>query len=117
MGAPVDWLTDSERRSVASKAGSARIRLYCTGTSMVWVTRSRAAISRKRVASNLRIRMHSPPWASEPISGVIVVFEYIGVDSSTRLAGPKPKPLRRDWRLRMPCRCTMPLGVPVVPEL
>ena len=46
IGAPVDCLSTKEDRSVEAKSACARMRLYCTGTSMVWVTRIAAANAR-----------------------------------------------------------------------
>jgi hypothetical protein len=80
------------------------------------VARWVAASASQRRASNLRISTQRPPCASVPSSGISVVFDDIGVDSSVTASGVK-KPRRAAWRCRMPCRCTMPLGRPVVPEL
>ncbi len=64
------------------------MRWYCTGTSMVWVTRCRAASARYRPASNLRISTTVPPSDKVGNRLTSVVLEYSGVDSSATLSGP-----------------------------
>jgi len=57
-------------------------RWYCTGTSIVWVTRCFSASARYPAASNFAINTTVPPSASVGKKLTSVVFEYSGVEIS-----------------------------------
>ncbi|MNT83100.1 hypothetical protein D3C72_2229210 [compost metagenome] len=89
-GALVQNLASNADRSNESKDGSAMIRWYCTGTSMVCVTRCDCASARYCAASNLPISTTVPPQPSVGKNTTSVVLEYSGVASSVTVPGPYP---------------------------
>ncbi len=87
-GALVQNFCRKDDRSWRSNSGCASSRWYCTGTSMVCVTRCCCASARYWPASNLDIRIAVPPRPMVGKKLARVVLEYSGVDSSVTACVP-----------------------------
>jgi hypothetical protein len=77
----------------------------------------RCASSRNFTASNFDIKTIVPPPASAGKKLTSVVFEYSGVEQIVTAFVSYPEPAARlTCAQRMRCGCTIPFGVPVVPD-